>query len=252
MTKKIVFFLLILSCWSCKDDEPVVPVMTINCIEEVEVRPWFQNCDTNPSDFFCEKIFVGEFSLNDEGKFYMPQFCSNSGDSIAFTNESGDIIHFFIANKGFQKVTSTTNTFMDCPSDPDKTVGHCLESEMVFLEMDAPELELELTIRVETKIDTRTVVIGNVGDFISFWRSTGDNSFVGELSLVVDRRTLSYDKTNGHENYDMIELAGRTFTDVISQDITTFVNPVNKYYINKEQGLIGLQDTTGTVWRILN
>lgn len=249
MNKIFIFCLFAALFFSCKkkdDPEPGNP-----CAGFVETPVFMTSCDNFPdTKYFCSIEFVGNFQLEESSKAYQPQYCEPVGKSIRYRNEKGEAIELKIDDKAYQKSNVVYSTVSTCPGDSTKTVGYCIDFEQLQVGLREPTDKLDLTISILTKPDLRNPGPGNAGDFLVITRQKNNNLF-SEASFVLNKRTLSYEEDFNQAHLDQIELLGKTYTDVLTNDITLFANPKPyKYYFNKETGLIGFVNSDGVLWVI--
>lgn len=170
--------------------------------------------------------------------------------TIRYKNEKGETIDLKVDDKTYLKSNAVYSSAVSCPGDSTKTTGYCIEFEQLVIGLREQTGKLDLSISILTKPDMRNPGAGRAGDFLNITRKKGNNLF-SELSFVLNQRTLTYEEEFNQAHLDQIELLGKTFSDVITNDITLFVNPKPyKYYFNQEVGLIGFVDSDGVLWVI--
>ncbi len=254
MKNSIILFLCILLHFSCsKEEEPIKE--TLACIGSVQTnnilpRPGCEDFTFSDS-IICDVINVGTFTLEASSKMFMPQYCQNIGDQITFINESGGEINFEIKSKSYNRTAATYSTSFGCEDDSIGigSIGLCVDSESISIQLDAIEKNLDFTISISTIPDITVPEVGKVGDQLLISRSD-ESGFTFDFRAIINQRTLAYDRTSNQEFDQTLEVNGQTFSDVISKDISSFITPTFKYFYNAEIGLLGFVDKEGVSWRI--
>lgn len=241
-----LFATVVFSCKKKDEPEPGNP-----CVGGVETPVFITSCDNFPdTKYFCSIEFVGKFQLEESSKAYQPQYCEPIGKSIRYRNEKGETIELKIDDKTYQKSNAIYSAAFPCPGDSTKTVGYCIDFERLQVGLREQTDKLDLTISVETKPDMRNPGPGRAGDFLVITR-TKNNILYSDANFVLNKRTLSYEEDFNQVHLNQVELLGKTYTDVLTNDITFFANPKPyKYYFNKGTGLIGFVDSDGVLWVI--
>lgn len=250
MNKIFSFCLLAALVFSCKkkdDAESGNP-----CVGAVETPEFLVKCfdDRGVPETLCAVEFTGDFELNEYSKTFQHQYCEPIGTTIRYKNEKGEIREMTIIKKMYQKSNAIYNSAVRCPEDSTKFVGYCIDFERLDIWIKSDQGNLDITLSVHTKPDLRNPGPDRVGDFLEISRKL-ENKLVSVVSFVIDKRTLSYEEEPLQVHLDKIELMGRVFEDVITNDVSLFPNPkLFKYYINAAAGLIGFVDSDGVLWVI--
>ena len=240
--KYILLFLGILFITSCTQQTGLIQ----SCIDSY-TNSNQAGCDIVLNDKYCEVRYVGEYTLTEQSKQYLPFYCMDVGDQLTYTNGVGDQMVFEITEKGFEQNSRSFSQGMNCPDDPEKVLLDCIIHERAYVRMesDSKTFLLELT----TQPDQEDMTLGNVGDFLNIYRDVYQEQFAQEWSMVVDKRTLSYSMDPCMKLYDTMELNGTIFTSVIAYD--NEMDCANyKYYLNESQGLIGFSRFDGVLWSL--
>ena len=252
---KLFCYLSLLLFVACSkiNEEPSIPKG--NCIKDLKY-PFQQTSCLDilniPSMYFCEIFHIDEFHLDEPSKEYMPQFCLNIGDEIKYKNESGKIIEFRVSRKEFTKEINTYNTNQKCNSDSAKTIGYCFEVEDVSQILTSSDNNLVFGIRLCTMPENDFPYKGRFGDVLHISRYIGDNRYIIEFNAEISKRTFSFDTYSLQEFYNVLNINGEEYTNILSIDVTKYQSPSFKYYYNKEIGLVAFKDTLGTIWSIVH
>lgn len=252
MNKKLLFPLALflafsLSCGKKEDAQQINP-----CVEDILSPFPPPTCsDVKQTDYFCDVEFLGKYQLEESSKLFQPQYCEAIGNKITYKNDKGTLLDLAVYQKGYGETNVIHNSFVPCAGDTNKYKGYCIDYQQLWISLRSDQTGLDISMYVLTAPDYDNAAAKHVGDFLKITRKKSANAFWQDFYAVINRRSLSYDKTELQEYYPEIELLGRKFTEVISNDISLFVDPKPyKYYFNKEVGLIGFVDSAGVLWVI--
>lgn len=238
--------------FSCSKKEEKLPNPVLDCIGTVSTSIFQSNCeDFGPVTELCKIEQVGNFSIEDSSKVYMPQFCKEKGDLVVFQNGAGDKITMELTGKLYDSQVITYYSNIMCQTDSTKTIGICIENENLSIRMKAIDADLDLIIEISTIPDFEKSSIGQVSDILRILRVESANSYIIDFRAVLDQRTSSHANTFNQQFFEDITLLGKNYKDVISNDKTHFDNPYT-YFYNKQAGLIAFSDPSGTMWRIID
>lgn len=249
MNKIFIFCLLATVVFSCKNKNDVEPGNP--CVGAVETPSFHLTCsDDRSGEPFCEVEFIGDFRLEESSKAYQAQYCEPVGKIVRYKNVNGEVIELKIEEKSYQKSNAIYGVVPGCMGDSSKPVGYCIDFERLEIKMKSDSAGLDLTLSVQTRPDLQNPGQRRVGDILVVTRRLGNNAFA-VVSFVVNKRTLGYEEEFNQEHLDQIVLLGKSYSDLITNDITLFTDPKPyKYYFNKEVGMIGFVDQTGVLWVI--
>ncbi|MEO1260662.1 MAG: hypothetical protein AAFZ15_17830 [Bacteroidota bacterium] len=253
MRKIFFLFLLASSFFACDDEEDVITFFELSCLGDASPPINQLDCDDIPSSTqICEAGYVGEFSLEEESRSFIPQFCRNIGDVETYVNGAGDTKELTVSNKSFFQSRSVRNTFVPCENDSSQYQGACFNFELGMLTLVSEPDSLELTIQLKTVLSKDDYSGEKFGDVVEILRKKGLNTFIIDFSVVVNERTLGYPTTQYQENLGEVVLIGASHVDVISS--SAYLNFPNsgslRYYYNKWKGLVAFEDADGVLWRL--
>ena len=257
MMKHLSLLALLFSVFfSCKEKVEVEEVQSVSsCIGEPEPNPWSGSCDDYSYDTskVCSCANMGSFKLEESGVEYLPMYCKAIGEVISFENDKGETLNLEVSEKAYNRYTSMHYAYQPCADNPSKVNTYVLEFEQLSIWLKSETNNLQLQIALKTKPDLVQHGEGRVGDFLEITRRKSSNYWSVDLTAVVNQRNLSYHEAILQEYYEQIELLGKTFNKVISQDISYHVDPKPfKYYYTAEQGLVAFIDQSGVLWRIVD
>lgn len=250
MNKIFILCLLATLVFSCKNNDEAA--LGNPCAGVVESPDWLITCytDRGIEPHYCSIVFVGDFELEEISKAYQPQYCEPSGKTVRYKNVSGGIIDFKIMGKAYQKANAIYSGAPGCKGDSSKFVGYCIDYERLDLRMKSDSPDLDLSLSIQTQPDLRNPGPGRVGDFLVITRKLSAGAFA-PTSFVINKRTLSYEEEMNQVFLKKVELSGNTYLEVLTNDITFSADPKPyKYYFNRDVGLIGFVDPSGTLWII--
>jgi hypothetical protein len=250
--KNFIIVLFAFFCIQCSKDDNTI-ANTINCIGVADLPlggiPICNNSGTMM--YLCDVFNVGSYTFDPSSKKYMPLFCKNIGSNLIYRNHAGEEITFVLKDKLNKKYVTTYNTFQLCQFDSMRSIGYCIISDRVSYNFWAESIGLELEIILKTIPDIYSTKVGYIGDILEIRRKKDPSSYFVDFSSVVNQRSLSYAKTYNQEFYSSIEILGKTYQNVMSNDILHFSGPIYKYYYNNDIGLLAFRDTTGITWKLI-
>lgn len=205
MNYKLFIFLLTIVFFSCEKEKIVTSESILNCIGDNPVE--LRSCEDNEeNEYFCEVEFVGEFDLEDSSKAYMVHYCKEIDEAIIYENDEGETKRLVIKEKNYLKANGTFNTLQPCENDSSKWIGYCINNERVSISLESLDSELDLIIEISTIPDVVDPVIGQIGDILEISRKKDSNSRTIEFGVIINQRTLSYDKRYDQEYFESIEI----------------------------------------------
>ncbi len=252
MKNTFFFFFFFFLFYGCSDDEMGTPLNELSCLGDASTPIVQSDCDNFPlNPQICESVYVGDYTLEEESRKFLPQFCRGIGDRDIYVNANGEKVEMEVVLKNFINTHSLRNTFMPCENDSTKNIGACIGLEAALMKMRSLDSTIELNLQLHTKLSSGDPLSGKVADYVEISRAAGNNTFVLDFSVIVNERDVGNDPSPFQENLGAIDLLGESFDDVISSDISFFNDPKPfKYYYNWEVGLIAFQDSDGVLWRI--
>ncbi len=247
-----IFFLSVPLCFSCSNDEDVPPFFELSCLGSATTPIITTSCESfPPSSQICEAVHVGDFTLEEETRSYLQQYCRQIGDVDVFVNANGERIDMEIYFKNFINTHLLKNTFIPCENDSLKNIGACIGLEVAQVKMRSSDETIDIALQLSTKLSAESPLEAKVADYVDITRAVGNNTFVQEFSVIVHERNIGFSQAVHQENLGTIDLLGETFDEVISADISGFVNSQPfKYYYTQRFGLVAFQDTAGVLWRL--
>lgn len=252
MKKNLFLFLSISLFISCSDDEDATPFFELSCLGTPIEPNNSMVCDSiilSPQQ--CDVVHVGDYTLAEESRSYLNQYCMEVGDKMLYINENGDKLYLDVYSKNFAKTNAARNTFIPCDNDTTTFITACYGNEYAQLNIKSADSKIDLLIRLRTSLSTEDPLSGKVADYIEILQRTANNSFVQEFSIIVNQRDIGFSQEPNQENLGMIELLGESFDNVLSSDISVYPDPKPfKYYYTQRFGLVAFQDSEGVLWRI--
>ena len=252
--KKIIIISFLLSVlFACGDDDAVITFFELSCLGDAAPSSNQFDCDNIPTYLeICEAEFVGDFSLAEESRSFIQQFCRNIGDVETYVNSNGEKMELTVSSKSFIQSHSVRNTFISCENDSTKFKGACFNFELGMVNLVSEPDSLKLIIQLKTALSKDDYSGEKIGDMVEILRRNGPNAYVVDFSVVVNERSIGYGRTDFQENLGAVELLGQTHNDVISSSAhLNFPNTgAFKYYYNKWNGLVAFEDSDGMLWRI--
>lgn len=252
MGKPLFLTLLLAVFFSCKDKE-IPPVSS--CVGEIVPNFWRTSCDNFPIDTsaVCSCNDMGSFKLEASSIEYFPLYCKEIGDVIQYENDKGDVLNMVVSNKTYNQYSGFHSAYKPCFGDSPKVNVYHLDYEQLSVLLISESTNLQLVLAIKTIPDLSQEGEGRVGDFLEIARRKTFGDWAVDLTAVVHQRSLSYQKEIFQEYYEQVELLGKTFSKVISHDVSNYANSKPfKYYYTAERGLVGFVDQSGVLWRIAN
>lgn len=247
---KFVLFLITTSLFcNCNTDNAMegnVDLFPMNCLQDPEPKASFlkEECDTDldsiDSTIFCEIISVGEASLSDRTKEFLPFYCLETGMIIEYINDVGEILAFTLKQKDYFVNDLISVAKIQC--EDEKVIGYCLKTEFAKIYMETED-NIGLLIELNTRPDIFDVKAENYGDILTIVRNPG----VVEMSVIIDPRSLSHN-IDTQEFYTQLTVGGNLYNEVFSHDISSSQIDTYKYYYNKDFGLFAFEDEREVTW----
>lgn len=238
--------LTILSCSKKEDAEIDISIDVFNYTDE-DTR----TCDDLELQGLCELTVLNDLKIHKENLSLMNFFNLNSEDEIFWTNEEGKIISSTVIRNSYRTFLIRW-TFPDflCESDTTILRQHCSKAESIYTQLIIPELNSKIEIQIETTRELRFTLEGY--DLLRIWRTkTNETKRTSELSYKlppVPEETRIAELQQ--EQFSSIDINSKTYFDVISYN--NGKDEHFKYYLNKDDGLFAIQDTTKTTWVLMN
>lgn len=252
--KNNLFFLLIpMLIIGCKKEKISITESFDHCAERNEQVIIADSCPTTGvfAEFYCEILYGGVDSLDDESRSYMPQYCLLIGDTLKYENSSGDFTIYTVTDK-LNIRTVTLPYFKECDGDSTETSAYCFVIDFVELQLESISKNVILKIDLSNEIDYTSLELGLTGDALSISRGTiNGNSYTQEFESIINQKNLTIGQSEKEERIKEVVLNGVRYDDVISNVINS--NPYSnnfKYYYNRRFGLIGYLDGDGELWTI--
>lgn len=240
--KKFLYFCSVVFFLSCSQQSVQLDE---NCFDLPE-QAGSEYCDSEEmDDKYCDLRYIGKFSLSENSKAFLPEFCYNIGSLISYENESGEEMVFTVVDKGYNETHRIISQGNACEDDSTQVLLDCIDHERAYVRIKSESKTFE--IELVTLPDTEDLELGKIGDFLGIHREEVKDYFVNEWVMVVDQRSLSYEQSPCLINHENITLNGKSFQDVLSfdenQDCKNY-----QYFVNKEQGLIAFKRSDGVLW----
>ena len=232
MKNSFFLFFSFLMFYACSDDEMQTPLNELSCLGDASTPISQIDCESFPlNPQICEVVQVGDYTLADESRKFLPQFCREIGSREIYVNTNGDKIELEVTLKNFINSYSVRNTFMPCENDSTKYIGACIGLELALLKMVSLDSTIELMLQLQSRLSNNDPLSGKVADFVQITRASGNNTFVLDFSAVVNERDAGQGQSPVQEDLGTVDLLGQSFDHVISNDIGSFADPKPFKYI---------------------
>jgi len=262
---KILNLVFLMTIWSCNSSNKVADVHSSDCfshlIPEGHVRI---NKDSLGWKSLDRVVTVGEVRLHPESLKFMPQFCLEIGDEIIFVNQDYDEKVFKLTDKSFSTTRSVSAAYI-YGGEYTEVLGYHLEKEEATLELKSEFPSETFSIVLTSIPDINDENAKAYGDQLSIYSSKGNH-----IDLIVNQRSLSYDKTDNQQYYKTKKIFGTRYKKVYSAsrfDWNTVTNTKNnkswkvkseiqkdryKFYYNTDFGLFAYEDLLGNLWELVH
>ncbi len=252
MKNIIILIFIVQFVTSCSDNSENFIAPSIECINEYKDTTDSGRCDFISEqfpDYYCEVQHIDEFVLEESSKEYLPQFCYQIGSVIKYKDNHDHFINFKIIDKWY-KYGINIYPIKNCVGDTAKSIGSCFGSERVFIVFESDSPKIRLIFELETFPANVLNYNGEFGDALSIVTLIGNGYYSTDFSVIVNKRTLSYEKFFHQEFYSVINLNNKNYKNVLSCNLK-LNEPSFTFYYSKEYGLIGFMDKDGKIWTLV-
>jgi hypothetical protein len=263
MPRSLYYALLILLISSCckeeineeMEEEEETPIESISCYEDLKVSEYScENYINEQDSIYCEPEYLGSYVFDDLIKNTAKVYCIDNVNTLKFQNSTSEIIEFNIKKFYYLSARYFNPTSWPCPSDTTRKLSYCFEQEKYSIWLESEEPSLFFTITIETQPIFVGSNKGKYYDQILIWKQTSPTNHTRQTNIVFGNGNSEYDYKNvsGQEYYESIELNDILYFDVISEDLSNHANLPTKFYISRENGIVGFLTPEGELYNLLD
>lgn len=267
MTKKtsIVTVVALLFIYSCDKEVEIIDVIKqvkepsnelvlpqpYTCINEVISITSCEEYSSYDSTKYCTPQYLGDYQFGEIGRNFSELFCSQHGDVIDYINGNSDTLKISIVDLRQTYGSDLIRTSLECESDSSRSSLFCFNGEVFSVRLESPNQDLVFGFSIFLDVN----FVNDVGaHYTSFeiWEQTSESSWSSRMDVIIDKGTSSKNERHFDFFYDSLLINNKMFYDVYAQKLLTSTEPINKYYITLDQGLIAILSKEGEYYTIDN
>lgn len=197
---------------------------------------------------YCELVYSSQpFRLNDEVRFWLPQFCHDAGDSITFVNDDKEESHLAIYQKGLFNGYGVFTVSGWCPDDRQRYYVYTTELAAIGARITHLGDTLTMVLRNRAAIVGRGFI--NRGPELSFFHRGPDGITYPTMGFNFMENEPDFTSSFGLVYLDEFEISNERYFEVYTDTSFSQGRTLRLYY-NKAYGLVSFTDYNGVSWKL--